>query len=232
MLVLDKVCTFYGTTQILFDVSLEVEKGSVVALLGRNGMGKTTTVYSIVNFVRKKSGKIYFEGKDITSWPSYKIARLGLGLIPQGRRIYTSCTIEENLILGSRRESKGEYSLDTVYELFPILKDRRHLRAGSLSGGQQQMLAIGRALMSNPELILMDEPSEGLAPLIVREVGNIINKMKESGIPVLLVEQNLGLVFDVADSVYIISKGEIVHHSSMESFRSDKDTQANYLFIG
>lgn len=231
MLKLVDVCTYYGTIQVLYDVSLEVKQGSAVAVLGRNGMGKTTTVHSIVSFTPPRSGAVYFKGETITSLRPYQIAQMGLALVPQGRRIFTSLSVEENLIMGARREEKKAYSLEMIYSLFPILKVRKQLKASSLSGGEQQMLSIGRALMTNPDMLLMDEPTEGLAPVIIQELSRIITQLKGAGISILLVEQNLQLAFDVSEYVYIISNGRIVYDSTTETFKSDEEAQSNYLFV-
>ena len=231
MLKLVDVCTYYGTIQVLYDVSLEVKQGSAVAVLGRNGMGKTTTVHSIVSFTPPRSGAVCFKGETITSLRPYQIAQMGLALVPQGRRIFTSLSVEENLIMGARREEKKAYSLEMIYSLFPILKVRKQLKASSLSGGEQQILSIGRALMTNPDMLLMDEPTEGLAPVIIQELSRIITQLKGAGISILLVEQNLQLAFDVSEYVYIISNGRIVYDSTTERFKSDEEAQSNYLFV-
>jgi branched-chain amino acid transport system ATP-binding protein len=225
------VCTYYGTTQVLHKVSLEVKQGSIVALLGRNGMGKTTTVHSIIGFTSPKSGSVDFKGERITCLRPYQIAQMGLAIVPQGRRIFASLSVEENLTMGARRMEYRDYSLERIYSLFPVLEARKRFRANTLSGGEQQMLSFGRALMTNPDLLLMDEPSEGLAPLIVKELGRIMTQLVGEGISILLVEQNLQLVFDVSEYVYIISKGSIVYDSTIEKLRSDEEAQNNYLFV-
>lgn len=206
--------------------------GSTVALLGRNGMGKTTTIRSIIGFTPARRGVVRFKGIDITSLPSHKIAQMGIGLVPQGRRIFPSLSVKENLTMSARTGGKAEaWSLDKVYSLFPPLKERANLKGNLLSGGEQQMLTIGRALMTNPDLLLMDEPSEGLAPLLVEEVNHIIAQLKESGFSILLVEQNLPMALSVADYVYVMSKGEIVYQSTTEEFRDNEEVKAKYIGV-
>ena len=230
MLQLDDVHTYYGESYILQGVSLEVKEGSVVALMGRNGMGKTTTIRSIIGFTPPRRGVVRFKGKDITGLQSYQIAQMGVGLVPQGRHIFPSLSVEENLTIAATTRGKtGAWTLDTVYSRFPLLKERAKLGSKRLSGGEQQMLAVGRALMTNPDLLLMDEPSEGLAPVIVQEVGHIIDQLKESGFSILLVEQHFPMALAVADYCYIISKGVIVYKSTPEKLRGNEEVKAKYL---
>lgn len=232
MLELADVHTFYGESHVLHGVSLEVGEGSVVALLGRNGMGKTTTICSIIGLTPPRRGTIRFRGKDITGLQPHQIAQMGLGLVPQGRCIFPSLSVKENLTMAARSGEKGEvWTLDRVYNLFPILKERVNYMGDLLSGGEQQMLSIGRALMTNPTLLLMDEPSEGLAPLIIREVGNIIKQLQQSGLSVLLVEQNFHLALGVADYIYVISKGEVVYQSTPEELRNNEEVKEKHLGV-
>jgi len=232
MLQLVDVHAYYGESYVLQGISLEVKGGSVVALLGRNGMGKTTTIRSIIGFTPPRRGVVRFKGKDITRLQSYQIAQMGIGLVPQGRHIFPSLNVEENLTMAATTRGKTEaWTLDTVYSRFPLLKERAKLASNRLSGGEQQMLAIGRALMTNPDLLLMDEPSEGLAPLIVREIGRIIGQLKESGFSILLVEQNFSMALAVADYSYIISKGVIVYESTPEELRGNEEVKAKYLGV-
>ena len=230
MLELTDVHTYYGESYVLQGTSLEVKEGSVVALLGRNGMGKTTTIRTIMGFTPLRRGVIRFRGKEISNLDSYRIARIGIGLVPQGRLIFPSLSVSENLTMAARGGEKGGlWNLDRVYDVFPVLKERARLGGTLLSGGEQQMLAIARALMTNPQLLLMDEPSEGLAPIIVQEITRIIRELKESGFSILLVEQNLHMAMSVADYAYIISKGVIVHHATPDELRSNEEVKAKYL---
>ena len=213
MLQLEGVHTYYGSSHVLQGVSLEVKAGEVVCLLGRNGAGKTTTVSSIIGFVRPSDGRIRFNGEDITAWPVEERARRGLSLVPQGRRVFPLLTAEENLGIGAR-VAKGGWNLERIYEMFPRLEERRASMGGELSGGEQQMLAIGRALMANPSLVLMDEPSEGLAPLAIEEVYRVIGALAKEGMAIFLVEHSLEQAISLANDVYIMNKGRIVFQSS------------------
>ncbi|MGD0916829.1 MAG: ABC transporter ATP-binding protein [Thermodesulfobacteriota bacterium] len=228
MLELIDVHTYYGESHILHGVTMKVERSSVAALLGRNGMGKTTTVRSIIGFTPPRRGIIRFKGEEITRLAPYKISRMGLALAPQGRRIFPSLSVKENLVLGIQR--KG-FTLETIYSYFPVLKSRSNHKGNQLSGGEQQMLTIGRALLANPELILMDEPSEGLAPLIIREIGDIIIRLKEQGLSILLVEQNVSLALGVSDYAYVMHHGEIVHQSTKSELAENKKIQAEYIGV-
>jgi branched-chain amino acid transport system ATP-binding protein len=220
--------TYYGESHVLHDVSLVVEKASVVTLLGRNGMGKTTTVRSIIGFTPPRSGIIRFKGEEVQQFEPYKICQMGMALVPQGRRIFPSLNIEENLFIAAR--GKG-WTLEKVYTLFPILKARSKHKGNLLSGGEQQMAAIARALLTNPEFLLMDEPSEGLAPLLVREVGEVLFQLKQEGLSMFLVEQNVPLALKVADYAYILNNGQIVHHCSSKELEKDKELQAEYIGV-
>ncbi len=232
MLKLVDLHTYYGQSYVLRGVSLRISQGSVVALLGRNGMGKTTTIRSIIGLTPARRGKVLFEGKDITGLPPERIAKLGIGLVPQGRYIFPSLTVKENLTMSARGTGRGDaWSLNEVYALFPILRERSNCRGTLLSGGEQQMLAIGRALMTNPHLLLMDEPSEGLAPLLVKEVGKVIFQLKTRGFSILLVEQNLPMALKAAEYVYILSNGEIVYESTSDQLRFNREVKAKYIGI-
>jgi len=232
MLKLVDIHTYYGESHVLQGVSLEVGQGSVVALLGRNGMGKTTTLHSIIGFTPPRQGKVIFKERELTGLQLYKISQMGLALVPQGRRIFPSLSVKENLTMAARGGRKGEaWSLDRVYSLFPVLKQRANLKGNLLSGGEQQMLTIARALMTNPDLILMDEPSEGLAPIIVRQLGSIISQLHRSGLSILLVEQNMHLALAVADHVYILSRGVIVHECAPDELRDNEEVKAKYLGV-
>ena len=199
--------TYRGINYVLQGVSLTIQDGCCTVLLGRNGMGKTTLVHTIMGLLRPRSGGITLGTENLVGRPPFQIAQRGIALIPQGRRIFPSLTVEENLTLGAR---DGGWTLDRVYDLFGNLKDRRRNRGGQLSGGEQQMLAIGRALLTNPSLLLMDEPSEGLAPVIVEQIGGIIASLRRDGLSIFLVEQNYGLAIDSADLIYILSNGRVV----------------------
>ncbi len=233
MLKIRDIHTYIGESYILQGVSMEIPKGKVVALLGRNGMGKTTLIYSIIGFRPIRAGAILFEGKEISPLPTHRIVRLGIGLVPQGRRVFSSLTVNENLEVPYRGPSRGEegYDADRVFRIFPILGERKDQRGGKLSGGEQQMLATGRGLISKPKLLLMDEPSEGLAPLMVRDLGQLIRNFKEQGLTVLLVEQKLSFALEVADYVYVMSKGKIVYHSTPRELWQDEEVKARHLGI-
>ncbi|MEW6667304.1 MAG: ABC transporter ATP-binding protein [Thermodesulfobacteriota bacterium] len=228
MLELVDVHSAYGDTYIVRNVSLRIAKRTAVALLGRNGMGKTTCVHTIVGLVPTRKGRIRFKGKDITQLPPYDISRLGLSLVPQGRRIFPSLRVRENLALGVRGDPR---TLDKVYALFPVLMTRANHMGNQLSGGEQQMLAIGRAMVANPDLMLMDEPSEGLAPIIIESIGNVILGLKQEGLSMLLVEQNVPLALKVSDHAYILNKGEIVHQCTKTELMENDKIQAEYIGV-
>jgi len=232
MLELVDVHTYYGESHILNGISMEVKGDSVVVLLGRNGMGKTTTVRSIIGFTPPRSGVIRFKGEVISGLRSHQICQKGIALVPQGRRIFPSLKVEENLTIGARpAKRKGGWTLERVFSLFPVLKERSRLKGNLLSGGEQQMLCIARALLTNPDFMVMDEPSEGLAPLIVREIGDIILQLKADGLSILLVEQNLPMALRVSNYAYVVSKGEIVYQSSSEELEKNKEIQSKYLAV-
>ncbi len=224
----EDIHTYYGESHILHGVSLTVGPGEAVALLGRNGAGKTTMIRSVVGFTPPREGRVIFDGNPIHRWPAHRIARRGLALVPQGRRIFAPLSVRENLLLGARANG---WTLDRVFEMFPRLRDRADQAGGTLSGGEQQMLAIGRALLTNGRLLLLDEPSEGLAPLIVREIGRVLTSLKGKRLSILLVEQNYHLALQVADRVYIMSKGQIVYAGTPASLEADEDVKRRYLGI-
>jgi branched-chain amino acid transport system ATP-binding protein len=224
------VHAYYGASHILHGVTLRVPTGKVVALLGRNGMGKTTTIRAVGGLTPPRSGKVLLDGEDVTGLSPYKVARRGVGVVPQGRHIFPSLSVRENLTIGARGGAgEGEWTLERVYEMFPILEQRATVKGMLLSGGEQQMLAIARALMTNPKLLLMDEPSEGLAPIVIEEIAATIARLSRGSMSILLVEQNLGLALDVADRVYVMSKGRIVHEATPESLAADDAVKARYL---
>ena len=228
MLEVREIHTYYGDSHVLQGISLKVEKGKVVGLLGRNGMGKTTLIRSIVGFTPPRQGQVLFKERNITAWSSNRSINLGLGLVPQGRRVFSSLSVFENLAVADKRNG-GPWNLERVMELFPRLRERRAIRAGKLSGGEQQMLAIARALMTNPELLLMDEPTEGLAPLLVREVGRIIENLKSQGLSILLVEQNLPLALRVSDEIHVLSRGRVVHSCLPQELWQNNEIKSKYL---
>ena len=228
MLEINDIHAYYGESHILHGVSLKVDKGSAVALLGRNGMGKTTTIRAIIGSNPPRQGSITYNNKVISKMQPYQIARLGIGLIPQGRHIFPSLSVRENLTMAAR---PGPWSLEKIYSFFPILKERQNLRGTLLSGGEQQMLCIARSLMTNPELLLMDEPSEGLAPIIVKEISKIIGQLKQSGFSILLVEQNLHMALAVADYVYILSKGTIAYQSKPAELAKNEEVKRTLLGV-
>jgi branched-chain amino acid transport system ATP-binding protein len=230
LLVLQAVHSYYGESHILHGVSLTIDLGEVVALLGRNGAGKTTTIRSIVGLTPAREGTIAFEGREVTHLAPHRIARLGIGLVPQGRHIFPDLTVRENLRLGERPRPDG-WTLQRVYEYFPRLRERTRNRGDQLSGGEQQMLAIGRALMTNPTLLLMDEPSEGLSPLLVREIGRIVGELKRARLSILLVEQNLPFALSLADRVYVMNKGHIVFEGSAEALAANDAVKQQYLGV-
>ena len=225
----DAIHTYYGESHVLHGISLRVDPGEVLAILGRNGMGKTTLIRSIVGFTPPREGHVRYKGVDITRRPPFRMVDMGMALVPQGRRVFPSLSVRENLEVA--RHGQGRWSLEQVYVLFPRLRERAANRANKLSGGEQQMLAIGRALMSNPELLLLDEPTEGLAPLLVREVGRVIAELKRGGLSILLVEQNLGLAISVADRVHVLSRGQIVHAGTPGELMRDEDVKTRYLGV-
>jgi branched-chain amino acid transport system ATP-binding protein len=224
----EDVHTYYGDSYVLQGVSLRVAPGQLVAVLGRNGVGKTTLIRSVVGFTPPRRGRIWLRGQEVTHRPSHAIARMGVGLVPQGRRIFPSLSVEENLVVAARGEG---WTLERVYELFPRLRERAHHRGGKLSGGEQQMLAIGRALMTNPSLLLLDEPSEGLAPKLVLDLAHALLQLKERGLSVLMVEQNLPLALRLADYVYVMSKGTVVFEGSPEALRRAEEVRRRYLGV-
>ena len=227
--------TYYGDSYVLQGVSLKVGPGQIVALMGRNGVGKTTTIRSIVGFSPPERGTITFKDVDITKMPSHEIAREGISLVPQGRRIFPSLTVAEHLDVFQRTgdsTSKQAWNLDRISELFPALERRMKQKASVLSGGEQQMLAIARALLTNPDLLLMDEPSEGLSPLLVQQVVEVIGHLRATAeLPILLVEQNLSLALNLADYVYVMKKGAVAFEGPAEDLANAPDIQSTYLGV-
>ena len=228
MLDVEAIQTYYGESHVLHGVSIRVGEGEAVALLGRNGAGKTTLIRSVAGFTPPRVGRVVFGGQPVQTWPAYRIAREGLALVPQGRRIFSPLTVRENLTLAAR---PGEWTLERIHELFPRLAERALQPGGTLSGGEQQMLAIGRALLTNGRMLVLDEPSEGLAPIIVREIGRIVRGLKGGRLSILLVEQNYHLALQVADRVYVMNKGQIVWEGTPASLETDEDVKRRYLGV-
>jgi len=232
MLDLKDVHTFYGESHILEGISFSVDDASVVGLVGRNGMGKTTIMRSIIGFTPPRSGDIFLEGVNIARKKPETISRMGVGLVPQGRRIFDSLTVRENILFGARRGYSGyAWSLEKILDLFPALLRRIHAYGNQLSGGEQQMLAIARALMTNPKILLMDEPSEGLAPVAILEVARIVGEIKESKQSTLLVEQNLPFTMDVSDFIHVIKKGQVAYGCLPDEIRSDEGAAEKLLWL-
>jgi branched-chain amino acid transport system ATP-binding protein len=212
--------TYYGKSHILHGVSLEVAEGKITALLGRNGAGKTTTLRTLMGLTPARQGRVTIFGADTTRWPTFRIAASGVGYVPEGRRIFANLSVEENLKVPLERS--GPWTMMRIYELFPRLAERKLSRGRQISGGEQEMLSIGRALLLNPRLLILDEPSQGLAPLIVREVFRVVSKMRDEGISVLLVEQNARMTLDIADHAYVLDDGGIVYSGSARELAADE----------
>jgi branched-chain amino acid transport system ATP-binding protein len=223
--------TYYGEAYVIQGLSLTLEKGQILGLLGRNGVGKTTLVNSICGFVPPRRGKIVFKGAEITNISSFETVRSGMGLVPQGRRVFPTLSVEENLLVAERHTERHGWNLERVYEMFPRLRERRIQRAKTLSGGEQQMLAIGRGLMTNPDCLIMDEPSEGLAPIIIQGVWEAIGKLKTEGLSILLVEQNASLALKLVDYVHVMSKGQVVYSARPEELAANEAIKHSYLGI-
>jgi branched-chain amino acid transport system ATP-binding protein len=242
MLVVDDIHTYYGDSHILQGISLEVGPGEAVGLLGRNGAGKSTTIKSVIGFTPPRRGRVLFRGVEITRLPSYRIAQMGVGLVPQGRGIFPTLSVRENIALAARAPSARSraasgvsaapaWTFERVLEVFPPLGKRLNNSGAQLSGGEQQMLAVARALMTNPHVLLLDEPSEGLAPLIVAEIGRIIAQLRDQGMAILLVEQNLALALRLATRIYVMSKGRIVWSGPPDALRENEEVKHRYLGV-
>ena len=228
MLEVECIQTYYGDSHVLHGVSVRAAPGEAVALLGRNGAGKTTLIRSVAGMTPPRDGRVVFDGQAVERWPAYRIARRGLALVPQGRRIFAPLSVRENLLLGAR---PGEWQLEKVYDLFPRLREREGQSGGTLSGGEQQMLAIGRALLTNGRMLVLDEPSEGLAPIIVREIGRVVQGLKGERLSILLVEQNYHLALRVADRVYVMNKGRIVWEGTPAGLEADEEIKRRFLGV-
>ncbi len=230
-----EINTFYGLSHILFDVSLAVEEGETVCLLGRNGVGKTTTFRSIMGLTPPRSGSVKFQGEEIKGKPPFQVYRLGIGLVPEDRIIFPDLTVRENLEIaiqkGKKEKMTGDWTMEKVHQLFPVLKARDKQWGGTLSGGEQQMLTIARTLMGNPRLLLLDEPSEGLAPLVVRAIGEQILALKKEGMTILLSEQNSGFALKVSNRAYILEKGHVTWQGEIAELKNKPEIMKNYLGI-
>ena len=232
MLKFENVSVSYGRAPVLFDIDLEVSEGEVVAILGSNGAGKSTTLRAASGIVPPRAGKIWFEGTEIGGMAPHQIVDRGMAHCPEGRRLFPDLTVEQNLHLGARSKQARKVvaeSLDEIYQLFPVLKERRGQQAGSMSGGEQQMCAIGRALMAKPRLLLLDEPALGLAPIIIQEVFDVVRLVRNAGVTVLIVEQNVSQTLDVVDRAYVIERGRVVLQGTGTEMKNDKNVQRAYL---
>jgi len=233
-LTLTDVCTHYGTSHILFDVSLTVKRGEVVCLLGRNGAGKTTTIKTIMGLASASSGAISFNGHDLLNRPPYEIARLGIGYVPDERLIFPDLSVRENLEIARKPGVDGatvDWTVDKVFELFPALEKLAGNLGGYLSGGEQQMLTVGRTLMGNPSLLLLDEPVEGVAPIVVRDLGRQIAKLRDMGLTILLAEQNIKFATSIASRAYVIEKGRIRFEGTIDALTENREVKEQYLMI-
>jgi branched-chain amino acid transport system ATP-binding protein len=234
LLELSHVETFYGDSHVLFDLSLAVNAGEVVCLMGRNGAGKTTTIRSIIGLTPPRSGRVALNGHDLAGLPPYRIARRGIGFVPEDRRIFANLTVRENLEVARRPRADGTpgpWSEERVFDLFPVMRERRRQAGGTLSGGEQQMLTIARTLMGNPDVLLLDEPSEGLAPMVVELLGRQLGRLKESGLTIVLAEQNVRFVSRLGDRVYILEKGAVRYEGTMAEFLADDAVRQAYLAV-
>ena len=231
MLDISNIHTYYGLSHVLFDISLEIKQGEVVCLLGRNGAGKSTTIKSIMGLTPPREGTVTFKGQQISGRKPFQIARQGIGFVPDDRRVFADLTVGDNLEISARKNNSAAWNKDRVYELFPPLKVIDSRKAGFLSGGEQQMLTIGRALMTNPDLLLLDEPTEGLAPLVVDMLEKQIGKLRDTGMTVLLAEQNLKVALRLSDRAYVIDDGVIRYHGSINDLNQNEDVRKKYLLV-
>ncbi len=226
-----EIHTYYGTSHILFGISLQVNEGEAVCLLGRNGAGKTTTLKSIIGLTIPKKGSIKFQDKEVVGKPPYTIAQMGVGFVPDDRRIFPDLTVRQNLLLGKRDRDGGLWNLDRIYSLFPKLEDLDSHMGGHLSGGEQQMLTIARTLMTNPSLLLLDEPGEGLAPMVVRTMGEQLMEIKKLGVTMLICEHNVGLAMSLSDRAYVMDKGTIRYQGTIEELKASEEVRKKYLMV-
>ena len=227
----EQIHTYYGTSHILFGISFEVREGESICLLGRNGAGKTTTLRSIIGLTPPRSGKIRFRGKDIVGKPPYRIAQLGIGFVPDDRRIFPDLTVRQNILVARREREGSNWNLDSVYNLFPKLQQLDTHMGTQLSGGEQQMLTIARTLMTNPDLLLLDEPGEGLAPLVIKTMEVQLGEIKKMGLNMLICEHNVGLALALSDRGYVMDKGAIHYHGTIEELRGNEEVRKKYLMV-
>ena len=229
--------TYYGLSHALQDISIQVEQGEIVALLGRNGMGKSTTLKSIMGLLKPKSGSVLFEGRDLSGFPPYKVARAGIGYVPEERRIFPELSVQDNLSIGikggknTRRNGEDTWTVERIFSHFPKLKERTHQKGRFLSGGEQQMLTIGRSLMGNPKILLVDEPSEGLSPLMVQAVRDVLEEINKAGVSILLVEHNFKVAMSLAKRVYLMGKGHIGFSGTTEELKANPQAREKYLEV-
>ena len=223
--------TYYGTSHILFGISLQVEEGEAVCLLGRNGAGKTTTLKSIIGLTPPKKGSIKFQNREVIGKPPYTIAQMGVGFVPDDRRIFPDLTVRQNILLAKRDRDGAIWNLDRIYSLFPKLRDLDSHMGGHLSGGEQQMLTIARTLMTNPTLLLLDEPGEGLAPLVVRAMGEQLMEIKKLGVTLLICEHNVGLAMSLSDRAYVMDKGAIRYQGTIAEIKANDEVRKKYLMV-
>jgi branched-chain amino acid transport system ATP-binding protein len=232
LLAVENIHTAYGLSRVLFGVSVEVAAGECVVLLGRNGVGKSTTMRSVMGLTPPTSGRVLWKGQDIAGWPPHKVARAGIGFVPEDRRIFPELTVWENLDVAARAGSRrGRWTMETVCELFPVLRELRNRQGGFLSGGEQQMLTIGRTLMGNPELLLLDEPSEGLAPLVVETLRVKIGELRDQGLTILLAEQGVDFSLSLADRVYVLEKGAVRHAGPAAELRENQELREKLMAL-
>jgi branched-chain amino acid transport system ATP-binding protein len=233
ILIVERINTFYGQSHVLQEVSLSIDGGEVVSLLGRNGVGKTTTLRSIMGLTPPQSGQIFFKGASVAGKPPFQIARMGIGYMPDDRRIFPDLTLFENLEIARRLSSKGkvQWTFEKIYDLFPVFVNMKARKGTQLSGGEQKMLAIGRALMKNPDLLLLDEPSEGLAPLIVQNLVEVLSRIREEGVTILLADQNLKFCRKTSDRGYILEKGRVQQQGLMEEIWENEEIVKKYLVV-
>jgi branched-chain amino acid transport system ATP-binding protein len=234
ILEVENIYTSYGLSQILFGISLQVNEGECVSLLGRNGVGKTTTLRSIMGLTAPRQGKVLYKGQDITGKPAFRIAKLGVGFVPEDRRIFPDLSVRENLEVARKPPASphaNEWTVERVYEIFPVLTKLNDRKGGYLSGGEQQMLTIGRTLMGNPDLLLLDEPSEGLAPLVVRDLGMQVQRLKDEGITILLCEQNAKFATALSNRAYVLEKGQVRFSGTIKELQENEEVRRQYLSL-